>query len=164
MKEECGDRAASPGNTTYYVDPAGGSDAHPGTEASRAWRTFAPVNRLALAPGDRVEIVSPGAFHETLALAGAGTAAAPVTVRFAPGRYDIHPDGATRRTYNISNTNDGVGIPKAIALLFDRARHVRVAGPGAELVLRGKMIEICVDTSEDVTVSGLAFDYQRPTV
>jgi len=159
-----GGRARSLGGTTYYVDPVSGRDEASGVERGKPWRSFAPVNRLLLAPGDRVEIVSAGEFHETLALAGEGSAEIPIDVRFAPGRYDFHPDGAEKRKYNISNTNDGCDGDKALAILVDGARHVAISGPGARLVMRGKMIEVCVDGSEDVSVTGLQFDYHRPTV
>ena len=72
------DRQASPGNTTYYIDPADGSDSNSGLKDTLAWRSFTPVNRLLLCSGDRVKIVSPGSFDQTLMLMGAGTAEAPV--------------------------------------------------------------------------------------
>ena len=77
---QAADTCMSPGNTTYYVDPVSGDDAQRGTEPASAWRTFTPVNRLTFAPGDALEILSPGAFTETLVLTGAGTEASPVTV------------------------------------------------------------------------------------
>ncbi len=158
------EREASPGNTTYYVDPAGGSDQQSGTEAGRAWRTFAPVNRLALAPGDRIEILAPGSFDQTLALTGAGTVESPITVHFAPGRYDLHRAGALKLKYHISNTNGDPEGEKAIGILIANARHLIISGPGARVVYRGKMIEVCIDHSEDITISDLQFDYHRPTV
>ena len=157
-------RLLSPGRTTYYIDPAGGSDSHSGLTQTLAWRTFGPVNRLRLAPGDRVEITAPGSFDQTLAVMGAGTAEAPVRIRFAPGRYEFHPLRAMTRAYQISNTNGDPDTGKAIGVLLDRARHVTLSGPGACLVYRGKMIEVCIDGCEDVTISDLHFDYHRPTV
>ena len=157
-------RTRSRGGTTYYVDPARGCDDAGGSERERPWRSFAPVNGLILAPGDRVEIVAGGEFHETLAIAGAGSVDAPIEVSFAPGRYDFHPDQARARKYDISNTNDGRDIEKVMAILLDGVRHVAISGPGARIVMRGKMIELCVNGSEDVTVTGLQFDYHRPTV
>jgi hypothetical protein len=159
-----GTRTPSRGHTTYYLDPAAGDDANSGRERKLAWRTFARVNQWRLAPGDRVEIIAPGSFDQTLMLAGAGTAEAPVEVRFAPGRYDFHPDRAFRDAYQISNTNDDPEGRKAVGILLTSARHFRIAGPGACLVFRGKMIEVCIDRSEDITISGLQFDYHRPTV
>ncbi|MBT3295748.1 MAG: right-handed parallel beta-helix repeat-containing protein [Verrucomicrobia bacterium] len=155
---------ASPGDTTYFIDPASGCDERCGTERAEAWCTFAPLNRLCLAPGDRVEVVSPGSFNQSLALTGSGTAASPIRVHFAPGRYDIYPANAHRRRYNISNCNDDADHDKAIGILIENAAHLSITGPGARIVFRGKMIEVCIDQSETITVSDLDFDYHRPTV
>ena len=157
-------RRPSPGGTTYHIDPVAGDDQHAGLARDSAWKSFHHINRLTLAAGDRVEIAAPGPFDQTLALAGAGTAANPVEVRFAPGRYDFHPANSSRQTYQISNTNDDPEGGKAVAILLAGARHLRVSGPGATVVCRGRMIEVCVDGCEDITVSGLSFDYHRPTV
>ena len=87
----------SPGNTSYYINPADGSDTHTGLKEEQAWQTFAPINRLTLSAGDRVNIIAPGPFEETLMITGNGTAKAPIMVHFAPGRYDFHPTKALRR-------------------------------------------------------------------
>lgn len=157
-------RAISPGNTIYTINPASGSDKQSGLKAALAWRTFAPVNRLVLAPGDRVEITAPGSFEQTLMLKGEGTEKAPISVKFAPGRYDFFPAKALRRKYQISNTNDDPANGKALGILLDGAKHVRISGPGARIVCRGKMIQVCIDGSEDIVLSDLQFDYHRPTV
>ncbi len=160
-KEE---RHVSPGNTVYYIDPAQGDDTHSGVSKRLAWRTFGPVNRLLLSPGDRVEVVSPGSFDHTLMLMGSGTAEKPVEVLFAPGRYDWFPANALRRTYHISNTNAVPDVGKAIGILLEGASHFKISGPGAILYYRGKMVEVCLDHCENITVSDLCFDYHRPTV
>lgn len=157
-------RTLSPGHTTYYIDPAEGSDANSGLERRAPWRSFGRVNKLMLSAGDRVEVISPGEFHGSLVLRGIGTKEAPIVVRFAPGRYDFHPDKAFRHTYQISNSNGDPDTPKAVGILLGGARHVRLTGPGARLVYRGKMIEICLDGCRDVVVSDLELDYHRPTV
>lgn len=157
-------RDVSSGRTTYYIDPVGGSDADTGVERESPWRTFRRVNQLLLAPGDRVEIVAPGSFEQTLMLMGAGTEEAPVQVNFAPGRYDFHPGDAYREEYQISNTNDDPDGAKAVGILLAGARHFRITGPGACLCYRGKMIEVCIDRCQDISVCDLQFDYHRPTV
>jgi hypothetical protein len=50
---------ASPGNTTYYIDPEKGNNANDGRKARKAWKSLAKVNGLRLAPGDKV-IIAPG--------------------------------------------------------------------------------------------------------
>jgi len=157
-------RKASPGNTSYYINPAGGNDSNSGLEEKSAWRTFTHINHLRLAPGDHVKITAPGSFDQTLMLTGAGTAESPVKISFAAGRYDLYPARALRRKYQISNTNTFPDQGKAIGILLDGARHFTVAGPAASLVYRGKMIEFCIDSCENIAISGLTFDYQRPTV
>lgn len=157
-------RKRSPGNTTYYIDPTDGNDSNSGLKRKLAWRTFNRINHLLLSPGDRVEITSPGSFDRTLMLMGAGTAKAPVNINFARGRYDLYPKRTITRKYQISNTNDAPDSGKAIGILLDGAKHFRIAGPGARIVYRGKMIEVCIDSCENISISGLHFDYHRPTV
>jgi hypothetical protein len=159
-----GQRIPSPGKTSYHINPATGDDTSNGLDKDHAWKTFRRINLLQLAPGDRVEIDAPGSFDQTLALAGAGTTEAPVEIRFAAGRYDFHPENMYREAYQISNTNDVPDGPKAVGILLAGAQHFRLSGPAATIVCRGKMIEVCVDACEDIGISGLTFDYHRPTV
>jgi len=154
----------SPGNTTYYINPADGDDKNSGLKENRAWRTFSHINQLQLAPGDRVKITSPGSFDQTLILKGKGTADDPVEVHFAEGRYDFFPDNVFREKYNISNTNTSPDSLKAVGILLKHAKNFNISGEGAEIVYRGKMIEVCIDSCENISLSDLHFDYHRPTV
>ncbi len=158
-----GERTLSPGKTVYHVDPINGDDARSGIAKDQAWKSFHRVNKLNLAPGDCLE-VHPGRFDHTLALAGSGTVGQPIEVHFAPGRYDFDPVHARREAYHISNTNDEPEGLKAVGLLVAGAKHLRVTGPGAVIFARGKMMHVCLDGGEHVTLEGLAFDYHRPTV
>ena len=146
-------RQVSPGNTTYYINAVSGDDTNSGLKKKLAWRSFGPVNRLLLAPGDRVEIVKPGSFDQTLMLMGEGSARDPIEIRFARGRYDFFPAKFFTRKYKISNTNSDPDGDKAIGILLDGAKHVRISGPDACIFCRGKMIEVCIDGSEDITIS-----------
>jgi hypothetical protein len=149
----------------YYIDPVAGSDSHCGTAREQPWRSFVHLETLALGAGDRVEILAPGAFDTSLFLKGAaGSKDDPVCVVFAPGRYDLHPEALQRRCYNISNNNEEPDVPKHVGVLIEGSRHVVVSGPGARLVCRAKMIVVCIDDSENVTIRDLAVDYHRPTV
>lgn len=157
-------RQASPGHTTYHIDPIKGDDANSGVARDQAWRTFQGINRLRLAAGDRVEVIAPGSFDQTLMLAGNGTKEEPVKVIFAPGRYDFHPTDAYREAYQISNTNSEPEGRKAVGILVAGAKHLQISGSEAVIYARGKMIHVCIDAAEDVSIYGLAFDYHRPTV
>lgn len=160
---KCNDSNISTSNTTYYIDPANGNDNYSGVKKSAAWRTFSMVNELQLLPGDRIEIF-PGSFKQSLILKSRGTEDAPIKVQFAKGRYDFYPDSVFREKYNISNTNASPDSLKAVGILFKNAKNVQVSGEGAEIIYRGKMIEVCIDSSENITISDLHFDYNRSTV
>ncbi|HEY4195559.1 MAG TPA: hypothetical protein VGM63_08485, partial [Mucilaginibacter sp.] len=158
------DRKHSPGNITYYIDPQKGDDNNAGTDLKNPWRTFKRANRLIFSAGDKLRIVAPGAFHQSLVVMAGGNKASPVIISFAPGRYDFYPDSAYKTRFNISNTNDRPLALKAIAVCFANSKYVRLNALGAKLVLRGKMIEACVDRSENIGIHGISFDYKRPTV
>jgi len=153
-----------PAGTTYYIHPEIGDDTHSGTKPEKPWKTFTPVSAMNLTAGDQVKILAPGSFRQSLKITGTGTREAPISVHFAPGHYDFFPEGAIRRAYQISNTNSDPDTPKAIGILVDRAKHLQITGPDALIVYRGKMIEVVIDTSEDISIAGLSFDYHRPTV
>jgi hypothetical protein len=153
----------SKGPTTYYIDPENGNNNYSGVNKTEAWSTFSKVNELQLFPGDRIEVF-PGSFKQSLILKSKGTEDAPIQVHFAKGRYDFYPDSVFREKYNISNTNASPDSLKAVGILFKNAKNVEVSGEGAEIIYRGKMIEVCIDSSENITISNLHFDYYRPTV
>lgn len=153
--------------TIYHVDPQRGDDAAAGTSPAQAWRSFVPLNRLRLGPGDRVEI-NPGAFAESLQPAGKGTPENPIVIRFAPGEFDFFPEHALKQALHISNTNDAPYVPKAIAMAFVNVQHLRIEGGAAngtksDVFVRGPMLYFFFDGAADVQIRGLAFDYRRPT-
>jgi hypothetical protein len=158
------ERKVSRGNTTYFIDPVKGSDNNTGLKGKRAWLTFRHLNQLKLSPGDKVEILSPGKFDQTIFLQGAGTDDNPVEINFAPGRYDIFPDNIYRDKYNISNTNSMPDSLKAVGILLKHAKNFNINGNGAKIVYRAKMIEVCIDSSTNININNLKFDYHRPTV
>ncbi|MFC0514855.1 right-handed parallel beta-helix repeat-containing protein [Mucilaginibacter angelicae] len=157
-------RHVSPGNRTYYIDAVKGSDNNAGLSSTKPWKTFAGINRLILSSGDKVMILSPGAFHETMSIVAHGTKERPVTIKFAPGQYDFFPDGAFKTQLQISNTNDVPYGLKAIALMIDSSKFVNISGSSVLVNLRGKMIETYINHSSNIKLSGLSFDYHRPTV
>jgi hypothetical protein len=159
----------SPGNTTYFVDPAKGDDANDGKKAKKAWKSIARLNAMKLAPGDQV-VIAPGFHAETLKPSGAGTAAKPVVIALAPGRHEFGVEQALRRPYYVSNSCDAPRIPKPIGILMDNVKHFRIQGGGVagdkktDIVMMGRMIEILNDHAEDITYTGFTMDLQRPTV
>ena len=153
----------SPGHTTYVVDPVAGDDANP---PGKPWRTFARVNALRLAPGDRVE-AHPGVHACSLKPAGSGTEKEPVVFHFHPGVHTIACENAVQEPMFVSNSSDSPA-PKPIAILVRDMKHVRFEGSEAKerpvIVAGGRMVQVWNDCSEDITYTNLAFDLKRPTV
>ncbi len=163
--QEAGQRTPSPGHLTYLIDAAQGDDGNP---SGRPWRSFARVNALALAAGDRVEI-APGRYEGTLSLQGAGTQEQPIIVFFKPGVITIGMQGILRLPMFISNSCDSPA-PKPIGILIRDSSHIRLAGGGAEgpgattIVYDGRMVELFDEQVTDLCCTDLAFDLKRPTV
>jgi len=156
---------ASPGNTTYYVNPTTGDDSRPGTSPGGAWKSFARVNALKLAPADRV-LIAPGIHPVSLKPTATGTAAKPVVIEFLPGRHEFRSDRAIRLCYYISNSADAPEKPRPIGFVIRDASHLRITGrKGAEIIYGPERMTLFVNEhSEDVVWSGLTFDRDRPTV
>ena len=55
-------------------------------------------------------------------------------------------------------------IAESRGILLKHAKNIKISGEGAEIVCRGKMIEVCVDSCENISIADLHFDYHRPTV
>ncbi len=70
----------SPGNTTYYVDSAGGNDQRDGTAPENAWKTLDRVNGVLFAPGDKILLKAGSRFSGQLAPWGSGKEGAPIIV------------------------------------------------------------------------------------
>lgn len=160
---EIAQRKKSPGGMRYYIDPVKGSNEGTG-EKSSPWKSFAPLNRLILAPGDRVEVVSAGELRDSFFPAGRGTAEKPIVVNFSPGRYDWFSEGLLTRKLAISNTNDVPDGDKAIAMELSGISYFEIKGEGALFFCRGKMTQIHFDHSANIKLSGFGFDYKRPTM
>ena len=151
----------SPGDTTYYIDPAKGNDAAP---PGKPWQSLAKINALLLAPGDRV-VIAPGIHRETLKPSAAGTKAKPVVIQFLPGRHEFRAAEAIKLCYFVSNSADAPLKPRPIGILVKNARHLHITGgKDCDIWYGDRMTELVNDHSEDITFSGLSFDFVRPTV
>jgi len=161
----CAAISAEPVGVTYMVDPVKGNDANP---AGKAWRTFAKLNTVKLAPGDTV-VIAPGRQDESLVPMGEGTVRKPIMIRFLPGVHTIGMKNAARLPMFVSNSCDSPA-PKPVGVLVRNVRHLRLQGGGVAgsnkttLLYDGRMVQIFNDHSEDITYAGLVFDLKRPTV
>ena len=161
----CAALAAEPVRFTYAVDPVKGNDANP---AGKAWRTYAKLNTVKLAPGDTV-MIAPGRQEESLIPMGEGTLQKPIVIRFLPGVHTIGVKNAIRLPMFVSNSCDSAA-PKPVGVLVRNVKHLRLQGGGVEgpnkttLLYDGRMVQIFNDHSEDITYTGLVLDLKRPTV
>lgn len=147
----------------YYVDSSKGSDSSSGSEKA-PWKSFAPLGKAALRPGDRV-VVFPGVMGGSLALEDvSGSEEAPVVISFKPGRYVWDAPSLMSRKMHISNTNDDPHGNKAIAVELKNCKNVAILGKGAQFLCKGKMMQLHIDHSENIRLRGFSFDYLRPTV
>jgi len=71
---------AAAATTTYYVDQNLGSDSAGGTSQSTPWKTLAKVSSVTLKPGDTVLLRRGRTWSGGLAVAGSGSASAPITI------------------------------------------------------------------------------------
>ena len=100
------------------------------------------------------------------ALNAARAADAPVTVRFAPGRYQIYPEHAQRRDLFVSNTvgADPRYRTKTIGMLVEHSRDLVLDGQGCSLVFHGAQTAFAAIDSSGVRFEDFSFDYVAPRV
>lgn len=81
----------------------------------------------------------------------------PVTIRLAPGNYDISREHSSRHLYHISNTASAEENPdqtKHIGLWFRNLSNVTFDGNGATLVTHGEMTPLVADGCTNITLGG----------
>jgi len=144
-------RNASPGKTTYTIDPVKGED-------------MSKINALRLKAGDR-GVILPGVHEGSMVLCAEGTEQNPVEIHFAPGKHEFRAGRAVKLAYYVSNSADDPKNARPIGILVKDCRHVRITGQhGTELRLGDRMTYLINDHSENVEYSGLTFDMVRPTI
>ena len=161
---EASERILSKENTTYYINPVSGNDENLGTKKEAPWKTFYKLNQLILTKGNKVEILSPGTFRESLHVMEKGTKEAPIIIKFAPGKYDFFPENFYKNKFDISNTNDSPDALKRIAINLLNSEHIKINGNDAEVILRGKTIVTSLNNCKNISIEKISFDYKRPTV
>jgi hypothetical protein len=82
------------------------------------------------------------------------------------GRIDLWPEFAPKRELYISNgtENDTLSKEKSIGLLLEGFRQLHIRGEQTLIVLHGKMLSFVLLDCRDVTIEGIRFDYERPTM
>lgn len=82
------------------------------------------------------------------------------------GRIDLWPEFASKRELYISNgtENDTLSKVKSIGLLLEGFRQLHIRGEQTLIVLHGKMLSFALLDCRDITIEGIRFDYERPTM
>ncbi len=91
----------------------------------------------------------------------------PVTIKLAPGNYNLSRDEATPLLYHVSNTTSADENPdptKHIGLLLKNLKNVTLDGGGAWLVTHGEMTTFVVDSCSGVTLTGFTVTAADPSV
>ncbi len=85
-----------------------------------------------------------------------------VVLRFSPGRYHFHEEGATVREYYISNHDQT--NPKKVGLAIEGLQHFTLDGQGAEFVFHGRMLPLSLLHSENCTLRNFSIDFANPHI
>ena len=85
-----------------------------------------------------------------------------IVLRFAPGRYDFHPDKAAERTYYISNHDQD--NPKRVGIPLEGLQDVTLDGDGASFVFHGRMLPISLLNSQNCTLRNFSIDFDNPHI
>ncbi len=86
----------------------------------------------------------------------------PITLRFEPGRYELHDVDAPAREYYVSNHDQDQ--PKRIGIDLNDWKGLTIDGRGAEFVCYGRMIPLALGSSSDCTIKNLSFDFAEPHI
>jgi hypothetical protein len=97
----------SPGDRTYHVDSADGSDENDGLSPERAWKTLPRANAVRFRPGDRILLRAGGTWRGQLHPMGSGTSEKPI-------RIGVYGEGQKPHIA-------GEGYVNAAILLYDQA-------------------------------------------
>lgn len=78
------------------------------------------------------------------------------------GRYDFYPEGATRKTYYISNHDQD--NPKTVGLPFEHINNMTFDGQNSDLIFHGRMLPVSLVDSRQVTLKNFHIDFESPHI
>lgn len=85
-----------------------------------------------------------------------------VILRFRPGTYHFHPQGAAIREYYVSN-HDQV-TSKAIGMALDGFQSLTLEGNGAQFIFHGRMLPLALTHSSGCTLKDFSIDHANPQI
>lgn len=84
------------------------------------------------------------------------------TLKFLPGRYDFHEEGATLRQYYISNHDQD--NPKKVGVAIEEFSNFTLDGQGAQFVFFGRMLPVSLIGSTRCTLKDFSIDFEQPHI
>ena len=103
-----------------------------------------------------------GLVDKMLAQVKAEAAGKPVTIRFAEGRYDFHPESAAHREYYVSNHDQHKD--RAVGIAIEGFRGLTLDGQGADFMFHGRMLPLSVVATEECTLRNFSIDFATPHI
>ena len=85
-----------------------------------------------------------------------------VTLRFEPGTYHFHPEGAAEKEYYISNHDQK--NPKRVAFALESWKELTLDGQGASFIFHGQMLPVALLHSEACTLKNFSIDFENPHI
>ncbi len=85
-----------------------------------------------------------------------------IVLRFSPGQYNFHEEGATTREYYISNHDQT--NPKKVGLVLENFRNLTLDGQGASFIFHGRMLPLALLQSENCTLRNFSIDFANPHI
>ena len=85
-----------------------------------------------------------------------------VTLIFAPGRYDFHPEGAATCEYYISNHDQDQ--PKTVGFPLEDWKNLTLDGQGADFMFHGRMLPVSLIGSDNCTLKNFSIDFEVPHI
>ena len=86
----------------------------------------------------------------------------PVTIRFAPKRYDFFAKTASKASYPVAAVHQQWDLVTPFHL--DAMKHVTIDGGGATFVMHGRMTPFVLAACEGITVRNVTIEQARPSV
>ena len=85
-----------------------------------------------------------------------------IIIKFSANRYDFYTDGASSRTYYISNHDQD--NPKTVGLAIEKMDNLTLDGGGASFVFHGRMLPLSLIESKNVTLKNFSIDFDNPQI
>ncbi len=91
----------------------------------------------------------------------------PLTLHFEPEEYHLYSEEGTPVPYRMSNTTSEKQLPdptRNVAIRLKGVSGLTIDGHGATFMYHGRMTQMVIEDSQDITIKNLNFDYADPLI